>query len=152
MSLLGDLAGSLLGSGTPQQTGQGQGAAGVPAALVGLLSQQGGLQGLLDKFHAAGLGDVAQSWVGTGQSQSVDPSDVHAALGTETVQALAAHTGLPVDELLQQLAQHLPQVVDGLTPSGQVPDQHGGLAELGMSLLRSRFGGGTGGTTPPAST
>ncbi|GAN78336.1 YidB family protein [Acidisphaera rubrifaciens] len=143
MSLFGDIVGSLLG-GSAQQQGQVPGqppaqATNVPGALVGLLSQPGALSGLVEHLNQAGLGDVVQSWVSNSSgNQPVDPSDLHAALGPELVQQLAAHTGLPVGDLLQQLATHLPQVVDGMTPDGQVPS-HESLTDIGLGLLRSRF-------------
>ena len=49
----------------------------IPAAAVGGLSQAidgaGGLDGLLGKLRAGGLGDAVDSWVSTGPNQPVDP-------------------------------------------------------------------------------
>lgn len=141
MSLFGDIVGSLLG-GSAQQPGAPDGMPGsVPGALVGLLSQPGALSGLIEHFDQAGMGDTVRSWISNeAGNQPVDPSDLHAALGPEIVQQLAAHTGLPVGEVLQQLAAHLPAVVDAMTPAGEVPG-HGTLADIGLGLLRSGFGG-----------
>jgi uncharacterized protein YidB (DUF937 family) len=36
----------------------------------------GGLGGLLDKLHKGGLGEVANSWVGSGQNQPVSPKQL----------------------------------------------------------------------------
>jgi uncharacterized protein YidB (DUF937 family) len=59
-------------------------------------------------------------------------------LGSDVVQQISAKTGLPVDQLLPQLAQqHLPGVVDGMTPGGQIPSS-GSLLDAGLAFLRSK--------------
>lgn len=95
------------------------GAAGgaVPGGLAG------GLGGLLEKFQQAGLGDVARSWVGNGQNQPVGPDQLGGALGPETVDHLTQQTGMNREDLLAQLAQALPQIIDRLTPNGRLPTQ-----------------------------
>ena len=75
--------------------------------------------------------------MGTGQNLPVSADQLHSALGGDQVAALAQQTGLPVGDLMGQLAQMLPQVVDQLTPNGQVPD---GGADLG-GLLGNVLGG-----------
>lgn len=92
-----------------------------PASDGGLL---GGLGGLLDKLKDAGHGNVADSWVGTGQNQSINANDLGSALGPQVIREIAQRTGLNEQELLQQLSTALPGIVDKLTPNGQVPQQH----------------------------
>jgi uncharacterized protein YidB (DUF937 family) len=43
------------------------------------------------------------------------------ALGGDTLDALSRQTGMPRDELLKGLSQHLPALVDKLTPNGRLP-------------------------------
>ncbi|TSE12450.1 DUF937 domain-containing protein [Mesorhizobium intechi] len=93
-----------------------------PAASDGGLL--GGLGGLLDKLKTAGHGNVADSWVGTGQNQSINANDLGAALGPQIIREIAQRTGMDEQELLKQLSTALPGVVDKLTPNGQVPQQH----------------------------
>ena len=81
----------------------------------------GGLGGLLNKLTQAGHGDVANSWVSPGQNQPIQPSAIGSALGQTTIADLARHSGLSEQDLLAQLAQVLPGVVDKLTPNGSVP-------------------------------
>jgi len=88
-------------------------------AAGGVLS--GGLSDLLKQFQQTGHGDVASSWVGTGPNKAITPQDLASALGAEKINTLLAQTGMSRDELLQGLSQHLPQVVDELTPQGRVP-------------------------------
>ncbi len=116
------------------------GAGGVPALLIAMLGhQEGGLGALVQKFNDAGAGNLISSWIGNGQNASVSPDQLHNVLGPDVVQQLAAKTGLPVDQLLGQLSQHLPAVVNAVTPNGQVPSRDQLLA-TGMSFLKSRLG------------
>lgn len=131
MGLLNEVLGAL-GGNQPQapQEPQPQGAASpLQGALLSLLTRQGqggGLGGLLQQFEQAGLGELAQSWVGNGPNQPVSPQQVGQALGPEQVQGMAAQTGLPAEVLLAQLAQHLPGIIDRLTANGQPPQASAG--------------------------
>jgi uncharacterized protein YidB (DUF937 family) len=84
----------------------------------------GGLGELVKKFQQAGQGHVAQSWVGTGPNGSINPSDLEKAVGADTLDALSRQTGMPRDQLLAELAEHLPQTIDTLTPQGRIPTDH----------------------------
>ena len=115
--------------------GQGGGAAGGAGAMGGL----GGLGGLLQQLQQGGLGEAAQSWVSTGQNLPVSADQLQSALGADRIDALAQQVGMPAGDLSSQLAQYLPQVVDQLTPGGQLPAGGGG-ADLG-GLLGNVLGG-----------
>ena len=89
---------------------------------------RGGLDGLIEQFERGGLGDVIESWIGHGENRPIAPNRLADALGPETVGALEQRTGMNRDDLLAQLSQALPQVVDALTPQGRRPtgaDTHG---------------------------
>jgi uncharacterized protein YidB (DUF937 family) len=96
-------------------------AGGNTSADGGLL---GGLGGLLDRLKEAGHGTAADSWVGTGQNQSINANDLGRALGPAVIREIAQRTGMDEQELLKQLSTALPGVVDRLTPNGQVPPHH----------------------------
>jgi uncharacterized protein YidB (DUF937 family) len=105
--------------------------------VVGMLGKSGGLGGMLDKFKGAGLGDKADSWVGTGPNEPLKTDEVERALGPEELQQISQQTGMSVDEVREKLAAGLPEVVNHLTPEGQVPDDDalGGMLEkLGRFL------------------
>jgi uncharacterized protein YidB (DUF937 family) len=76
---------------------------------------------VVDKFEKQGLGATVRSWVSTGPNLPVTPDQVHQALGADTVAQLAAKFGLSHADLLQKLAQVLPEAVDKLTPDGKIP-------------------------------
>lgn len=123
---LGDLLGGG-GGGLGGLLGGGSG------GLGGLLGGSGGglnggilangLGGLLDSFQRSGHGDIASSWVGTGENRSIAPNQLEEALGPDTVSELSQQTGMPQQDLLSQLSQVLPGVVDQLTPEGRLPRQ-----------------------------
>jgi uncharacterized protein YidB (DUF937 family) len=139
---------SFLGGGTGKTTGAARTEAALAAAIGAVLTQNGGVQGLMNKFSQSGLGGVFSSWVGTGENQPISPSQVQNALGSEQVQALAAKFGVDPATISGLLSQFLPKVVDGLTPSGQIDpnaDHQQSLAAMLPSLLQS-FGG----QRPPA--
>ncbi|MBL8790642.1 MAG: YidB family protein [Rhizobiales bacterium] len=81
----------------------------------------GSLGGLVDSFRKAGLGEKADSWVGTGENVPVTEPEVERGVGGDVIDELARQTGLPRDELLKRLATVLPGVVDQMTPSGRLP-------------------------------
>ena len=116
----------------PPQAGWAPGEAAMGGAAMGggLL---GGLGGLLQQLTNAGHGDVANSWVGTGQNAPIQPTQLGSALGQTTVSELAQAAGMNEQELLAQLSRVLPGVVDKLTPAGRVPDQSELLARWGQA-------------------
>lgn len=128
MGLL-DEVGKMLG-GTPSGGG-----ADIMAVAQQLLSQNGGLDGLLKKFEANGLGGVVNSWLGEGQSLPITPQQVQQVLGNEQVAAIARQLGVDPQKASTQLAEMLPGLVDKLTPNGKLP-QGGDLLAQGADLLK----------------
>jgi uncharacterized protein YidB (DUF937 family) len=141
MGLLDSVLGGVLGSmGGGQQGAAGGGNAALINAVVGMLangSAHGGLGGLLEKFQQGGLGEVAASWVGTGQNLPVSADQISNVLGGDTIGALAQQLGMGHGDLAGQLSQILPQVVDHLTPGGQAPQGGlGSVADILGQLMR----------------
>ena len=93
--------------------------------LGGAIQGAGGIDGILDKLRAGGLGGPVDSWVSTGPNQPVAPEALGQALGPDTVQQLSSGSGIDIGQLLPMLAAFLPQIVNMLTPDGSVPS--GGL-------------------------
>lgn len=114
-------------------------------AAIGMLTKQGGagaaggLGGLLSAFEGAGLGQVAQSWIGNGQNQAISPDQVQQALGSGQLQELAQAAGISPTEAAGHLSEILPGLVDKLTPHGEATAAPGGL-DLG-GLLGGLLGG-----------
>ena len=142
MSLLNSVLGAMNAGGG----GQGGGAmAQLLPVVMQLVQQNGGLDGLLQKFQQGGLGDVVQSWVSTGANLPVSADQLGRAIGPEMLQKAGGSA-----EMLGPLAELLPQLVDGLTPDGKLPAGlgAGGGADLGAmlgGLLGGAGGAGAGG-------
>jgi uncharacterized protein YidB (DUF937 family) len=122
-----------------------------PASLAGLqgaIQQEGGIDGLMAKLKAGGLGGQVDSWVGTGENQPVEPAQLEQALGPDTVQRLSSGSGLDIGKLLPLLAMFLPQIINMLTPSGKVPDggMNGAAANTDLTGMLGGLLGGAGGT------
>lgn len=118
--------------------------------LTGAIQQGGGLDGLLTQLRKGGLGSEVDSWVSTGPNQPVDPQRLGDALGPDTVQRLSSGSGLDIGALLPMLAAFLPQIIDMLTPDGDVPagglgGAGGSMPDLGGMLGGMLGGAGTGG-------
>jgi uncharacterized protein YidB (DUF937 family) len=125
MSLLAARAGGgglggILGNASGGGLGGGQGGLG---GLLGGGGELGGLGALVEQFTQAGHGGTINSWISNGQNQPIAPHDLGAALGPETVGQLSQQTGMGSSDLLSQLSQLLPGVVDQLTPQGRMPTE-----------------------------
>ena len=81
----------------------------------------GGLSDLIGKLTAGGAGQHVNSWVGPGENQPIQPGQLGGALGQNTLNELSQRTGMSQQELLQQLALVLPQLINSLTPKGRMP-------------------------------
>ncbi len=139
MGLLDSLAknalGGMLGGSAKQD----------PAAMLsGLLNEAGGLNGLMGQFQKAGLGNEFSSWVSTGQNQPVTADQVQNAVGADTIQNLANKVGMNVNTVLPLLSQFLPQIIDKLTPKGQIDDNNPSGGQI-QSVLTSVISSGLGG-------
>jgi len=126
MGIFDTLAGQVLGQ---LSNGGNQGMLDAVGAML-TNPQTGGLQGLVEEFQKGGLGHVIASWIGTGENLPVSAEQLQSVLGNERLQSIAASLGLNVQDVAGQLAQLLPQLVDRLTPNGQIPDSRGALDGL----------------------
>jgi uncharacterized protein YidB (DUF937 family) len=88
------------------------------------------LGGLVNKLQQGGLGDVVNSWVGSGQNQPVSPGQLGQALGPNIMKTVSQLTAISEDDLTKQLSQVLPGVVNSLTPNGRLPT----VAELSKMM------------------
>jgi uncharacterized protein YidB (DUF937 family) len=95
-------------------------------ALPGMLNtvlaqtQYHDLPGLVAALEKGGLGPQVQSWLGTGQNMPITADQLKAVLGNTEIQSFARQMGLPVDQVLQLVAQYLPEIVNKASPNGVV--------------------------------
>ncbi|MDO9032137.1 MAG: YidB family protein [Hydrogenophaga sp.] len=141
MGLLDSLVGAALGGGQGGQAQTGTGGLD-PQVLMGivtaLMNNGGGLSGILAKLQQGGLGDAAQSWVGTGVNQPVSPDALGGALGPDLMGMIARQLGGNQQQAAGTLADLLPGLIDQLTPQGRLPTDNG---QCGLGAL---LGGGDG--------
>ena len=129
MGLLDSVAGAMLGKLGGEQGGMAQ-------IAMDLFNQNGGLSGILDKFKQGGLGETAASWVGKGENIPVSSDQIASVLGSGAIAEMAAKFGINPETLSAQLAQHLPGVVDKLTPDGEVPAEQGNILSTVLGMLK----------------
>jgi len=101
-----------------------------------LLQQNGVLQGILAKFQQAGYGQQAQSWIGTGPNLPIDPRILQQVFGQGQLGQIAQQLGIPREQASDGVAQVLPQVVDQMTPAGEVPENHSDLVNEALAILQ----------------
>jgi uncharacterized protein YidB (DUF937 family) len=153
MGMLDELLGGLMqgrqGGGAGQSQGGGMpglpgglGAAGggaILAVVLQLLQQSGGLQGLLRQMQQSGHGDEAQSWIGTGQNRAIPPDVLSQIFGSGQLAQIAQQLGMSQDDASTHVAQALPDVVDRMTPQGNIPDASDDLVSRTLEeLMRGR--------------
>jgi uncharacterized protein YidB (DUF937 family) len=83
----------------------------------------GGLSDLLRQFQQNGHGETANSWVSPGPNKQIAAGDLANALGADQINSLMSQSGLSREDLLNGLSQHLPEVVNHLTPDGRLPTE-----------------------------
>lgn len=113
-----DIVGGLLGRKAPKSGNA------LMDSLLPMLMKGGGigsLGGLLGKFTGAGLGNKANSWVGTGDNEPLDPDEVEQALGADQLDKIARDAGVSRDEAKSGLAGMIPGLVDQMSPGGNLP-------------------------------
>ena len=136
------ILGGLTGGGAAQSRGGlGMGAQSQNPLLqiaLQMLQQNGGLQGILGKFQQAGYGEQAQSWIGTGNNLPIDPGALSQIFGGGQLGQIAQQLGVSQDEAAGQLADALPNVVDRMTPNGEISAGHDDLVNQVLAQLQRR--------------
>ena len=129
MSLLDQVVGALAG-------GEFGGGSNLLQAVLQLVNnpQTGGLEGMIRSFQQGGLGDIVNCWVANGQNLPVSGAQIESVLGGSALQDLAAQLGVSPQQASGSLADVLPQLIDRMTPNGEVPQ--GDVLSQGLDLLK----------------
>ncbi|MEU0394108.1 YidB family protein [Streptomyces sp. NPDC006208] len=135
--MAGNDLGSLLGGGGQSGGGAGNILGALLGALGGGAQSAGGrsaggspLEALIGTLTRSGLADRTQSWVGTGDNQPVSGTQIADALPNETLDQVAQQAGVTPQQAADEIARSLPQAVDRLTPSGQLPPAGASLEDI----------------------
>lgn len=129
MGLLDSLAGGMLEKVMGEKGAMAQ-------VAMDMLNQNGGLTGMLEKFKENGLAEQAASWVGTGENLPISADQIASVLGSGQLGEIATKFGIDTNTLSAQIAEHLPTIVDKLTPNGEVPSESGNLLSVLMGMLK----------------
>jgi len=111
------------------------GIANVLSSLLANNGELGGLNGLVQKFNQAGMGDVVKSWIGNGDNQPISGDQLSQVLGGDLMGKVAGQLGMDPSQLSAQLSAMLPGLVDKLTPNGAIPQGGAGNADDLMGML-----------------
>jgi len=121
-----------------QIAGSSQG--GMPGLVMSLLNSPeiGGISGLMSKFTQAGLGEQVASWISQGQNVPITGEQLASALGSTVIQVIAAKLGINGALAANMLAGMLPQLVNQMTPGGELPASGSEVAQLLSGLFGSK--------------
>src|SRR5579884_2068417 len=72
-----------------------------------MFGNHAGLSGLVNNANSQGLGNVVQSWIGTGANQGINADQVQQLLGQDRLNQLANRAGLPASLASAALARVL---------------------------------------------
>ncbi|WP_367105635.1 YidB family protein [uncultured Psychrobacter sp.] len=144
---LGDILGSVLGGGKRSRGGFGGGKGMLVAALLPMvlswIQRNGGLSGALSKITGMGYDNQARSWLSNNEdNDNLDPNEVNRLFDENEIQQVAAQTGANDTEVRQGLAELLPEVMNQLTPNGNLDNENEANQEIDqiVSQLSSRLG------------
>lgn len=106
------------------------------SALVALMTdgKNGGFAGFINRFRAAGLGDLADSWISSGANTPISNEQLESALGEDALRGLSEKVGANYADTVGASGYIIPHVVDDLTPDGEMPNDDDLLARIGGYL------------------
>ena len=100
----------------------------------GAMDAMGGLGGIISAFQKGGLGHLADSWVGTGDNLPVSGDQLSQVLGSDKISQIASQLGMSQSDAAGGLAKILPDLINHVTPNGQVPASHS-MVEDALSMF-----------------
>ncbi len=143
---LGDILGSVLG-GSQRSSGGFGGKGMLIAALMPMvlswIQRNGGLSGALSKITGMGHEQQARSWMSNSEANdNLDPSEINRLFDKSEIQQVATQTGANESEVRQGLAELLPEVMNQLTPNGNLDNESEANQEIEQIIgqLSSRLG------------
>jgi uncharacterized protein YidB (DUF937 family) len=93
---------------------------------------------VLGKFRDAGMAAQADSWVSTGQNMDLTADQLQQIFGSGALNDIAAQLGLSQNQAGSAMSQMLPELINQLTPQGQVTrESDDSIADALQSLAAS---------------
>jgi uncharacterized protein YidB (DUF937 family) len=93
------------------------------AEMSGLNTGINGALVLIDVFKNSGLGDQVDSWLSTEANLPIHGADIIKVLGDDRLNHIANALGVNPEAASQQLAQHIPNLIDQISPNGHLPQK-----------------------------
>lgn len=103
------------------------------------VQRNGGMGAVLDRFRQKGYGGQMQSWVSTGANEPLDDQAVEQVVGDQELRDMAQKLGVPEQEVRHAFAEIMPEMVNQLTPEGQLPQQADEVLDEGRQALEKEI-------------
>lgn len=139
---LGGMLGGILGRGGQAPVGRGSLSGNHTLLLAMLLpyamrwvQRNGGVGGVLERFREKGFGSHADSWVSTGGNRELRAEEADEVVGGEELSRVAHQLGVPEREVALGFAEIVPELVDQLSPGGQIPPEANDALDAGRAEL-----------------
>jgi uncharacterized protein YidB (DUF937 family) len=144
---LSGMLGGMLGRGGGQPIGGRRAIAGNHPLLLAMLlpyamrwvQRHGGVGGVLERFREKGFGSHADSWVSTGGNRELRAEEADEVVGGEELSQVAHQLGVPEREVALGFAEIVPELVDQLSPGGQIPSEADDALDAGRSELEKEL-------------
>jgi len=140
----GGLGGAAVGSVLAGMAGRRLGGRGTIVAMLLPFAMQwvqrnGGLGAVLQRVKDKGMTRQAQSWVSTGENESLDPQAVDDVVGREELSRLSQQLGVPQEDVRAGFAEILPEMVDQFTPDGELKPEADDVLKDSIPLVEQEL-------------
>jgi uncharacterized protein YidB (DUF937 family) len=145
--IIGNVVGSMLGGNQSQNPlgailgGLGAGGSGSGNSLLqialSMLQQNGGLDEVLGKFRESGMAEQADSWVSTGRNLNISPEQLQQVFGSSAIGDIASKLGMSDEQAGSAISQVMPELINQLTPQGQVSEESNDMISQALESLSS---------------
>lgn len=140
---LGNILGSVLtGSGTQRGSGKGMLLAALMPMVLGWIQKKGGIGAALSELTGAGMQSQVSSWVSNEPNQSLPVDMIGKIFGAQEISQVATQTGADSNQVMEGLSSLLPEVINQLTPQGDMQSEQAANSEIGevLSQLQGMLG------------
>lgn len=143
---LGGVLGGMLGRGGSASGGR-RGLGGNHTLLLAMLlpyamqwvQRSGGVGAVLERFREKGYGRQADSWVASGANQPLRAEEADEVVGGEELARVAHQLGVPEREVALGYGEIVPELVNQLSPEGQIPPEADDALDAGRAELEKEL-------------
>ena len=149
-SVLAGMAGRRAAAGRRMGGGRGALLAMLLPVALQWVQRNGGLGAVLRRVQDRGYHRQARSWVSTGDNEVIDAQAVREVVGDDELARVSQHLGVPREEVQQGFAEILPEMVNQLTPDGQLRPEADQVLGDSIPLLQQELDHASHGAGQPA--